>query len=691
MVGRNKYVYPGMPKILVNPTYFQESANHFRKHGYYCNARPGSKDFFEYWKEEHKRCVEGYSVGGMWIPGKYYFFLNYFPILREPEQYEKDTNKVSSAQRKIQDFPSFTEVQYHWHLAKDEAFNRPVGEGNHLVCVKTRRSGWSYQEACEGVYNYTFIKFSKSFYFGALQGYLTDEKDGVLPKAWAALSHLNKNTQRVWSRIRRFKNDNMHKRASYSDKSGLIEDGMMSEIIGILVDNPRKVRGASGLKLYFEEAGSFPNLLDTLETARPLVEESGLVGQIVVAGTGGEKEAKYLEGLETLFYEPHKHNFMSFDNIWGEEGAGDKLGFFVPYYIGSPGFYDEMGNPDIEACKARFEKEFEAARTSKNPLALQRKLAERPIYPSHVFIRYTASDLPVEDLKRQKMIASDPKIQGQILHGTIINSAGEGLKFVPTNVKPLKFPHDQAEDLTGCVSILDRPIEGHKYLVVVDPFAKDDAEDKTSIGSALVYEYLTPGNLGGDRIVAWYSGRPKLDTFHLNVVRLAEYYGANIQCEELGGGQGLLAYCRQNKKLHLCEYEPLVKDRKENHSYKNRNFFMKVSDDDKRIAHTYLVKWLTKERGQFENGNPVLNLHKLFDLATIEELLKYDGLGNFDRYSALLVLMWMIEERSYIKPKERNRSKSDFFKRNLFSDNPSVNGVPQLSANATFDIEGRLV
>ena len=59
----------------------------------------------------------------------------------------------------------------------------------------------------------------------------------------------------------RMKVDNIRqKRASLVTKEG-IEYGSMSEITGIVADNPRKVRGERCERLIFEEAGSNPTLV----------------------------------------------------------------------------------------------------------------------------------------------------------------------------------------------------------------------------------------------------------------------------------------------------------------------------------------------------------------------------------------------------------------------------------------------
>lgn len=54
-------------------------------------------------------------------------------------------------------------------------------------------------------------------------------------------------------------NTKMHKRASIKNRD-LSEEGHMSEIEGMIVDEPDKLRGDRCQKLIFEEAGADPSL-----------------------------------------------------------------------------------------------------------------------------------------------------------------------------------------------------------------------------------------------------------------------------------------------------------------------------------------------------------------------------------------------------------------------------------------------
>jgi hypothetical protein len=67
----------------------------------------------------------------------------------------------------------------------------------------------------------------------------------------------------------------------------------------------------------------------------------------------------------------------------------------------------------------------------------------------------------------------------------------------------------------------------------------------------------------------------------------------------------------------------------------------------------YLRDWLLSKRGIDAKGNHKLNLNMIYSVPLLEELLKFDYEGNFDRVSALLIAMFyqkQIESKAIDKP-----------------------------------------
>lgn len=691
---------------LVNTRYFSEAAIDFRNNGgRYTLAPRGSKEYFEYWAIQDERCRNGYKVADTWIPGRMYFYLNFSPMwkvddkiaLQALEERRGTSGKIAKRTAdKILDFPRFTEMQYEWWRFKHIAWNggtfmgiNSIG-GRHICCAKTRGAGFSYMEAADGVYNYNFIDGSKSYYFAAIEQYLT--KDGILNKVQEGLDWINQHIP-YWKQNRQKKNTLLHQKASYIDSQGT-ERGSLSEIMGVVVDNPNKTRGKRGRKITFEEAGSFPNLKAALEISLGSLRDGDLyVGQMSVFGTGGE-EGPGIEGLEDVFYNPEAWDMLEFPNVW-ENAVSSSCGYFVPSFRANFLYHDEHGNCDMKSAIASDNSEREKKKKSKDPKALDRRKAEYPQKPSEAFQRLNNNGFNIAEIDAQiKRIESSQALQSLIRHGQLIHSNSadslNGIEFLiqPRDVaKPiLDFPHKSTEntDLTGCVTIYERPyrdqsgkVPSGMYQVVFDAYYKEDAQDKTSLFAIYVFKQNNAIDPSFNELpVASYVGRPsKLKVCYENLFKLADYYNCTVQGEIAGGGQGVVDYAKEKRILHKVEFEPEMLHNKEMASKtRNRSYLMNMTTDRKKLGMAYLEDWHTEQRGIDEDGKQILNIHKIYDIALLKEMRKAGPDVNTDRLSACIIAMFMLKE-NVTKRLQSRKKKSDFFSRTLFSGNGGDTGV----------------
>lgn len=680
---------------LVNTRYFSEAAIEFRKNGgVYTRAPRGSREYREYWELQSSRCREGYKVGGTWIPGRYYGYLNFSPIYKIPDSvalqaFEESRNAhgiVSSRTAdKIMDFPRFWEIDYEWFRFKHIAWNGGTfmgihsPGGRHICCLKTRGAGFSYKEAWDGVYNYNFIEGSKSYYFAAAEEFLT--KDGILNKVQPMMDFINQNIP-AWKQNRQKKNTLMHNRASYLDEFGE-EMGAMSEIMGVIVDNANKTRGKRGKKIVFEEAGSFPNLQKALEISLGSLKDGDFyVGQASVFGTGGE-EGPSIEGLDEIFNNPITYDMLSFPNIWEDGTAGTECGYFVPCFRANNAHIDSDGNVDEITAIASDDLEREKKKQSASPKALDARKAEYPRKPSEALQRLTKTTYNIAEIDAQiRRILTSASVQALIRHGQLVrdpdnSDALGGVTFVPQTVdvaKPiLDYPHKHSADLTGCVTIYERPyrdlngkVPPGMYQVVFDPYVIEDAVDKTSLFSIRVVKQDNLIDPSFAQLpVGGYDGRPtKLSRCYEILFMLADYYNCNVQGEIAGGGQAVIDYAKAHKLLHKVCFEPEMLGNKEQNTSaasKNRAFLMNMTTDRKNVGTTYLEQWHMEQRGITESGNPICNIHHIYDLGLLREMRK--GVGNCDRISAMIVGMYMLKN-NVVRLTQHKSETTGFFSNN---------------------------
>ena len=666
-----------MPELIFRDTYrFSTSAAFYKKYGVYTKAPKGTEAYKMFWQQEAIKCLRGHTIDGVRVTGYHYFYLNYCPILRSTD-FNTPAEQKYVGQGKVEDFPAFWDGDWHYFQAVEECEIK----GLHLPVLKARGKGFSYKNAAMAIRDYYFVKRSVSYFLAYEKEFLI--RDGVLSKCWAYMDFIDAHT--AWTKRRMVKNDIMHKRASYTNRGEEIERGYRSEIIGVSVkDNPDKARGkrtGTKGKIYVEEAGKFPELLPTFEILRPSVEDGSIVtANIVMFGTGGTQGSGF-EGLMELFSNPEAYRCYAVDNVWEEGMEHTKCGFFFPDCWNLPGtitvdgqvhhLIDKDGNSNIPMAKLYEQGQQDVARLSADPTAHDRRQAEHPQKPSEAALLASMSMFPKAELGAWKTkLMSTPKLKDIAMPGTIEWSTTHDrwVFRADRNLKPINtYPHKGSASLEGAVMQVQGPymagntIPEDMYIICVDPYAFTSSTDNESLGAAYVLKNINNLSRPDDFIVAWYVGRPKggVDVFNQTVATMAEYYNAKIGFET-DRGEAFLSYFKHNGKLGLLAQEfqlgynsnipkSSVKREYGMHIGSGRNNTRKIE------GNRYILKWLAKERGMDENGKPILNLHKIFDMALIEELIKYNDDGNFDRVSALRIGMYHMMELSWKNARKEKR------------------------------------
>jgi len=74
---------------------------------------PLSLEYRTYWKEQKKRCIEGYWIGGKWMPGNLYFYINFWHILLNKS---KNSKTKEMGRPLLMDF--MWDIAYYWAEAR---------------------------------------------------------------------------------------------------------------------------------------------------------------------------------------------------------------------------------------------------------------------------------------------------------------------------------------------------------------------------------------------------------------------------------------------------------------------------------------------------------------------------------------------------------------------------------------------
>ena len=559
-----------------NPNWFTEARETYEKTGKYCAYLPGSKKFREFWKEQYKRCKYGMTVNGYTVTGFHYFFLNYYtlPLVTKVQEAGKG---------RPEGFPSFTVAQYIWfhYLALCCKLLK------NAALMKARGIGFSEINAAMAAAEFTIIRESNTVITCHDEGKLRK----TLKKAWHALAFLDKNTQGGMSKNKQIKNTDLEKTsgAYIMDHGTKIPTGWQSTILGIVADDPQKIRGDRADFLLYDEAGSWPGLETAVTQGEALVEIGGVrFGVMVFGGTGGDS-GPALEGLRKIYYNPLEQNVLPYRHRYTEGGEVVETGFFIPAYQQMYEYLDSRGWCDPEKTKPILQNKRNAKLN--NPKAYLEHCAEYCWTAEEAFAQEGQNKfnkaLIAEQLTRIRALKIGPRPQAGRLMPVYKNDKCklkeiENFRWIPDQLSKLQIlEHPIWSDLYREQQNKEREkaeAAGKKYeedtqvyetmhdlyIAGIDGVdigaAQTSKETKDPSDFCIVIKKRAFG-LQEPIIVALYKDRPQdVNTAYKIAMCLCKYYNAKINVEATRVGllnwakrEGLLNYFMRRPRATLAD------------------------------------------------------------------------------------------------------------------------------------------
>lgn len=673
--------------IWINTQCFREAGNHFMKYGYYTADPWGTPAWFEFWMEERRRCIEGYSSGGAKITGDHYFYMNYCPI-------QKVDDTSGSKSKKVKGFADFWDGDYNYFWVReiarsgildstcddetrevilklpsmDQAFELKrlfeslhlevkiqtdfLNGGYNLIVGKSRRKGYSFKNASVAVKNY----YTKP---GLLTIFNAYEKKFLYPKGimTMAINYINFiNTHTGWAMPSDVVQRTDHVKASYIEyKSGIkVEKGFMSEIMALTCkDNADVNRGKDAEDIIVEEAGAFgtPGLLKDVYLASQDCVMGGSIktGMITIFGTSGDMEGGTYDYAD-MFQRPEAFGLLPFQNVWDEDSEDTKVGFFHPYQWNTEGYYDEHGNSDINgATNLELNTRKKLIENGATSTEIQRRMQEKPLGPKEAFSSVSVNNFPVVELKAQ---LEKVKANGwQFTKGTPIEHYYEGRTAVGKPIldgsaNPITSYHSVPQDKRGCIMIYEQPVANAPkglYKIGYDPI---DQENGTSLVGISVYKGVHIGTTYHSILVAEYIGRLEdPDDMDRIAEWFADYYNTTIMYENMV--TGVKNYFRRIKRLNLLASQPdAVISKNVKASKVARVYGCHMNPQLKDAGERYVKTWLLSILDYDENGSPIRVIDRIYSIRLLEELIAYNRKGNFDLVSSLFMCMFQVQEEA---------------------------------------------
>lgn len=690
------------PHILEDMDYFRPSAIHYEKYGTFTNLRPNANPNSEYGKwirEERRRIWDGYvrESDGEWVTGYLYWFLNYSPMMLSKirEYKDKDGKKRKSKRAdRVESLPECWEGIYWRFHCLDQASNGGLYNnfegGQHMAELASRGKGKSYSLA--SILNHIFVVGENEEAHEKVKGIVTAyqkeylTKDGVLNKFVDMANFCATNTQFPRKRLKNSLQE-MTWTMGYKDVELDIERGTQNTVLGVSSkDDESKLRGKRAAKILIEEFGTFPRLVDLYNVLLPSVQDGDIIfGQIYMLGTAGDNESDFA-GAQEIMYNPRGYNMYALPNVFDKYNQGKPyFVFFFPGYVNRKGCYNENGVSDV--IKALIEilmNRYRVKYNSTDPNTIIKTIAEVPITPAEAIVKTGVNMFPIADLtERIGQLDANPTEYDDVYVGDLVFNKDGQVEYKPTSATPIRdFPHKDNK-IEGAIEIYQLPeIDRNtgkpyndRYILGADPYDDDEA-NTMSLGSIFVLDLWT------DRIVAEYTGRPPFADDYYEICRkLCLFYNGKLNYEY--NKKGLFSHFSTRNSLYLLtdvldflKEKQMMKD-----GYGNKSKGTNASPAINAYARSRLRSWLLAPvpiMQTIDGEEKEVMVPRLFTVrnrALLKELINYNSEGNFDRISAMGMLMLLREDRmiryqgdvSKEKQERANNSydgNDPFFKRN---------------------------
>jgi hypothetical protein len=549
-----------------------------------------------WWSKQIDRCLNGYIVKNatnfgesIWIPGRMYFFLNFWPIKRK----ETETN------RKRIGNPRFIDMGFEkFFLVREYS----VFKKKNNMWQKARQKGFSEMGACDIAYEFTFFKDSQSVIVSGEEKYTFNMMNFVT----RGLMHLS-NTQ-------------FHIQPSVFRKTEYIKSKYRnSEIYGRTAkNNAEAVSSLTPSLIYFEESGIWQKgiLTEAYEFVMASLEAEGeKTGFAYIIGTGGDME-KGVDTAQAVFYDPKAYGLLEFENIYEKEPTESKVACFVS------ALYFEIIDVDGNSLLKESEDSLIKQRESKKISEKYRAITQKPFYPSESFMSSIAGyfgEAAIQMLNERKsyLLGNPSKHNHKIGYLRWINDKNKysGVEFIESTTETwcniFEMPRLDKDGITL----------RNLYKAGTDSYDQSEAHTSTSKGSIQVFKTFNNINDTYNKYVARITERPGEDAggntrFYEWSVMLSLFYNV-INLIEFSKIL-IIDYFVQNG------FEYLLKEKPE--------FFLSTYVENSKSTNRWGIDastkpvWLTKMRDYltFEN------IQKMDDIEQIDALAKfrYDPSGK---------------------------------------------------------------
>lgn len=436
------------------------------------------------------------------------------------------------------------------------------------------------------------------------------------------------------------------------------------------IENPEAAAGGRYSVMLTEEVGLLPNALTVQGSNDATMQDAPWkFGSCLWIGTGGNVEK--IQEFETMFRDPEGFDALAFEDDWENSG---KIGWFIPATYAMNDFKDENGNTYVEKALAARLAIRAKKKKAKDGSALALEQMNYPLKPSEMFLNAKGVIFNTPVIKSHlAYIKSNPhRYHNAHYFGELVPSSEGSIKFEITDSHNLitEFPIKDNKNKPGIVEIVVMPkkdvngkVYPNRYLQATDTYDDDESSTK-SLGCTIVLDSWT------DTIVCEYTGRRSTKEFY-EITRLINIFYSTTHLYE-NNKKGLYAYYDYKKCTHLLADTPeSLKDVMSVKVDKIGNQSKGVTMSKPLLSYglSCLKSFLEEPAYGEDKDSEKVKVHDIELQGVLQELMSYNDTGNFDRVSALIILMILREDKLKSITKENRKkveelSDDPFFNRN---------------------------
>lgn len=490
----------------------------------------GTLAYDDFWDEQDDRCLFGYKPKGMNdITGEHYFHLNM----------NKIEMLVQGENRKRLHSPYYRELDNRLFKITYDAKKNKYG----LIIGKPRRVGLSEFGAVQ-------MQYELIMHIANRVGICAGKQDKA-DDFYAKVLSLLKNVRPEYASAILKKNDKILK-LGFNDviNKQIVEDGILSEmLIRTMFVDSAGFEGTSMSVVIFEEAGLFPNLIQSYKSTEPCFKDGAIqFGTPLIYGTGGqiEKGSKgYMDMWENhLAYNLEKVFIPAYEYYPGDGETDAKT------KIKGPSFFDiRTGDTNQEAALKHIITTRKIASQSKE--GITKHIQSYPIKESEIFIKSKGGILDRVLLNNQLMFMEENDIPVDVRTGRyewvddeltikLLNRCKDTKEKVKLRIKrgsKVKWVDDKNGTAQKCADPINHDAMEHKPdIASCDSYDEEVAEESAtaSDGATLVYRTYAGPSRDYNYLISVLAERGDSstdDVFYENNVKMAVYWNYELLVE----------------------------------------------------------------------------------------------------------------------------------------------------------------